>query len=67
MRVRKNLNYSSEQLDEMIAVLVTRRERMQKRMAEMESGLFTLERQLKSLYAKRTIALNFTLPLEETK
>jgi hypothetical protein len=67
MRTKKNSNYSAEELDVMIQKLLSRRELMAKRILEMESGLFDLNRRLKSLYAKRTIALNFTLPLEETK
>jgi hypothetical protein len=61
MRAKKNLG--SEELDELIAQLIERRTLMEKRLAELETALIVINKKLKSLYAKRTIALNFTLPL----
>jgi len=61
MGAKKNL--SSEELDEAIAKLVERRTLMERRAAELETALIALNKKLKGLYAKRTIALNFTLPL----
>lgn len=66
MRSKKSSNYNLEELDKMISELVSRRGRMEARLAEMEAAIFALNRRLKGLYGKRTIALNFTLPLEET-
>jgi hypothetical protein len=63
MRTKKTL--SSEELNEEISKLVERRALMEKRVEELAIALHTIDKQLKGLYAKRTIALNFTLPLED--
>jgi hypothetical protein len=63
MRSKKNL--SSEELDEQIKVLLGRRTLMDNRRIELELAIEALNRRLRGLYAKRTIALNLTLPLED--
>lgn len=63
MSNRKNL--SAYELDEQISKLLERRTLMEQRAAELETGLMAINKRLKALYAKRTIALNFTLPLED--
>jgi len=50
-------------LDAQIAKLVDRRALMVKRAAELEMAILAIDKRLKGFYAKRTIALNFTLPL----
>ena len=67
MRIRKNSQYSQKQLEAMIEELLARKRRTEDRRRELDQALFRLDMQLKTLYAKRTIALNFTLPLEESK
>lgn len=65
MRIRKNYQYSQEQLDAMIAQMLAQRQRTQDRIRELEQAMWRCDNQLKTLYAKRTIALNFTLPLKD--
>lgn len=67
MRIRKDYKYSEGELNNMIAQLNERKRKMEARRQELDQGLWRLEQQLKTLYAKRTVALNFTLPLESTK
>ena len=65
MRIKKNCNYSQQQLEAMIAEVIERKRRMEARRRELDQALWRLDNQLKTLYAKRNIALNFTLPLED--
>lgn len=51
----------------MIAGLVDRRYKMEARRRELDRGLWRLDMQLKTLYAKRTVVLNFALPLEDAQ
>lgn len=67
MRIKKSSDYSLEELEEKILMLEQRKMKMELRRLELENGLLDLGRRLKSLYAKRTIALNLKLPLEEAK
>jgi hypothetical protein len=65
MRTKKNSACSLEELDLRIEVLVTRKVRMENQIFILQQGLDALNRRLQSLYSNRTIALNFTLPLED--
>ncbi len=67
MRIKKNLAYNQQQLEAMIAELIERKRRTEDRLRELNQAVCRIDMQLKTLYAKRTIALNFTLPLEETR
>ena len=67
MSAKQSSKFSAEELDQQIAVILDRRELMQKRLAELEAALLRLDARLKGLYSKRTVALNFTLPLEEAE
>ena len=63
MRTKRNSHCSLAELEEKIRALTDRRLRMETRRDELNKALFTIECQLKSLYAKRTVSLNFNLPL----
>jgi len=67
MRIKKNCNYSQQQLEAMITEVIERKRRMEARWRELDQALWRLDNQLKTLYAKRNIALNLTLPLEDAK
>lgn len=65
MRTKKSSRCNLEDLEENIRVLVDRQTRMQAQRDKLNAALFRIECQLKNLYAKRTVSLNFTLPLED--
>lgn len=67
MRIKKNYQYSETDLNAMIAELIEHKRRTEDRIRELDKAVWRLDMQLKTLYAKRSVALNFTLPLEDTK